>query len=160
MGVLYRLEHDTLQHTIRVRDDVCSDENGADISWNPNLATVDTSGNHISPALSLLHEEGHVLEPAATRAQLEDAPSVKFDNLEEQRNITGVEHRAATTLGEGQRTSHEGTNYWVPSVSSRERDPEMNRRRALPNCNVDYIGGNGVTRQEHHAPTTKRVRSR
>lgn len=146
MGVLYGLEHDTHDHVMRIGDDVRSDETRGNIAWNPHLAARDEHGHSISPALSLLHEEDHAIENPDIKAQLVDAnTNDDWDNLEEERVITGVENRAARILHEGVRDSHESLpddaplnqrgDYWVDSVAS--RTPSAHQK-PLPSENQNY----------------------
>ena len=89
------------------------------IRWDPHSALCTTGGGSQTPALGLGHEMAHADYPALFGAFLESLPSAAYDNLEEERVITGPETTAAQTLGEGTRTDHAGTPYTVPTPVSR-----------------------------------------
>jgi hypothetical protein len=104
---------------------------GGTIYWDPKSALRTTGGTSQSPALGLLHEEGHARQWSAAPQALIDAAGMKnkrYDNAEEQRNETTVERNAATILGEGQRGDHGGMSYTVADPTSRvSTDPEIAR---------------------------------
>jgi len=136
MNVLYALEHAPDQRTIRFitngqdgyMPDPKFDAQGhlvpspGTIDWDPKAALQVTNGTTVSPALALLHEEGHAYQHATNAQRLllgAQDRSKRFDNAEEQRNITGLENRAATALGEGVRGDHTGFTYPVNGPTSR-----------------------------------------
>ncbi len=93
------------------------------IYWDPNSAMVNLDGSKQTAALGLLHEQGHATEFARdpTRfAQNVGTANQRYDTAEEQRNITGLETRAAAVLGEGTRTDHGGTPYNAKGPTSIE----------------------------------------
>jgi hypothetical protein len=93
------------------------------IYWDPNSAMVNADGSKQTAALGLLHEQGHATEFARdpTRfAQNVGTANQRYDTAEEQRNITGLETRAAKVLGEGTRTDHGGTPYNAKGPTSLE----------------------------------------
>lgn len=95
------------------------------ISWDPNSALCTTAGGRQTPALGLGHEMAHADIDVWTSLEelwdeligTYDVPG--YDNVEEQRVITGPETTAAQTLGEDIRTDHGGTPYTVPTPISR-----------------------------------------
>jgi RHS repeat-associated protein len=95
------------------------------ISWDPTSAICATDGARISPALALGHEMAHadrgfwagLLQSWDRLIGTYDVP--EYDNVEEQRVITGPEAAAARHLGEDVRTTHHGKFYPVPTPVSR-----------------------------------------
>jgi len=85
-----------------------ADTRGKRVMWDPYAASCLSSGGTRSPALILGHELAHILGPQAPRT-----PVANYDDLEEKRVIAGPETAAARTLGEGVRTDHRGTYYYV-----------------------------------------------
>lgn len=89
------------------------------ILWNPNLANCLIGGGTQSPALILGHELSHA-EGGLWADILRQFQDSEFGTKEERRVITGPETRAALTLGEGIRSSHQiSRQYYVPTPSSR-----------------------------------------
>ena len=91
-----------------------------DIWWDPHNSTYHTrkGGEGCqSPALHLGHEFAHAAYPFA-RA-LSWVRSGQYGTQEERRVIEGPERQAAQTLGEFQRTDHQGAAFWEPNSRSR-----------------------------------------
>ncbi|MBD5654141.1 MAG: hypothetical protein IAI50_03040, partial [Candidatus Eremiobacteraeota bacterium] len=104
-------------------------QTGGDIYWDPHSALRSNNGTTQTPALALLHEQGHAWEwktdPHGYLAGFNDK-SRRYDTAEEQRNETGLERRAAAALGEGTRRDHGGTPYGVAGSTSRTpTDPRV-----------------------------------
>jgi len=97
-----------------------------EIHWDPKSAILNADGSSISPAIGLLHEQGHAIEyanhPDRYVAQTGTA-NKRYDNAEEQRNIQGLEKRVATDLGEGLRQDHGGIPYRSLGPTSRAAEP-------------------------------------
>jgi hypothetical protein len=145
LKLLSALERDPSEHTIRRIDasDPVGDrfeprgtfdpkhptQAGGDIYWDPHSALRSNNGTTQTPALALLHEQGHAWEwktdPHGYLAGLNDK-NRRYDTAEEQRNETGLERRGAAALGEGTRHDHGGTPYAVASPTSRTpTDPRV-----------------------------------
>jgi hypothetical protein len=121
---LYGLVHGRTEVDVRSTG-VGSDEFGGrdgrpTISWAPQGALLNTDGSQLSPAMGLLHEEGHanrwLSDPAAYGRDARPYPvgsaeARTWTTPEERRNITGLEHRVGAELGEGQREDHHGQPY-------------------------------------------------
>jgi hypothetical protein len=126
-------------------------QSGGDIYWNPNGALRSNNGTAQSPALALLHEEGHAWEwksdPRGYLAGFHEK-NRRYDTAEEQRNEQGLETRAARRLGEGTRGDHGGFPYEVDGPTSRKptephiayTPPELEARIANSNANLQYHG--------------------
>jgi RHS repeat-associated protein len=96
------------------------------IHWDPHSALrCPMVGGTQSPALGLGHEMAHAASPWYW--DVLDAIDRTFglidwgvyDSMEEWRVIRGPEADAAHTLGEGERWSHRGGVFWVPTPISR-----------------------------------------
>ncbi|MBC7702844.1 MAG: hypothetical protein H7274_02715 [Rhodoferax sp.] len=91
------------------------DHSGGVINWDPNgaLQVVTNSGagtpGYLSPALVLLHEFGHDVDPNFMANQVFNA---QYDTNAEQFAI-GKENVVAVDLGEAQRLNHNGSNYFA-----------------------------------------------
>ncbi|MBV8750923.1 MAG: hypothetical protein JO103_14550 [Candidatus Eremiobacteraeota bacterium] len=167
MNVLYALEHAPDQRTIHF---IANGQDGympqpsfdaqghlqsspGTIDWDPKAALQVTNGTTVSPALALLHEEGHAYQHA-TNAQgyllgVRDH-NKRFDTAEEQRNILGLEDRAARILGEGVRGDHTGFTYPVNGPTSRNSiEPH---RAYTPDQLRPHIENNIFNLQAHGYP--------
>ncbi len=106
------------------------------IDWNPNALLVYTDTEHsdqldfsddkgidegveyqgaLSPALMLMHEAGHALDPNYLK-NLDNTNNQRYGNDAEQYAAKSVEHVIAKELGEGLRLNHGGS--WQQSPSS------------------------------------------
>lgn len=118
VAILYRLEHGARTVTVRAihNGNDRFDANANVIAWDPHSAMRTANGGRQSPALGLLHEEDHAYAresaPVRTDRQLA-TPDGAYDDVEEERVISGVERRAALRLHEGVRHDHRGTLYNV-----------------------------------------------
>ena len=97
------------------------------IQWDPKSALLNADGSKQTPALGLLHEQGHALEYARDPTLFASQVGVanqRYDTGEEQRNITGLEDRALKYLpGEGGRADHGGIAYVSKGPTSTELTP-------------------------------------
>jgi hypothetical protein len=130
-------------------------QSGGAIYWNPGGALRSNNGSAQSPALALLHEEGHAwqwkTDPRGYLAGFRDK-NRRYDTAEEQRNEKGLETRAALGLGEGTRTDHGGFPYAVEGPTSRKptdhrvvyTPAQLEARIADSIANLEYHG--------YHAP--------
>jgi hypothetical protein len=167
LKLLDQFVHDPMGHTVHAIDasDPLGDrfqphgtfdpthpsQSGGDIYWNPHGALRSNNGTAQSPALALLHEEGHAWEwktdPRGYLAGVRDK-NRRYDTAEEQRNEQGLETRAARLLGEGTRTDHGGFPYAVDGPTSRtptqphiSYTPEqLEARISNAIANLDYHG--------------------
>ena len=93
------------------------------IHWSPRQALHNADGTTHTPALGLLHEQGHaarfLADPAAYNAGNVDR--------EERRNTLGLENRVARELGEGTRDEHSGDPYLSPGPTSAQVEPPRER---------------------------------
>ena len=89
------------------------------VNWDPHSALATTSGGRQSPALGLGHELAHAVEAPSLRDRYSAQAVPAYDDAEERRVIRGVESHAARTLGEGVRSDHDGTTYFVASPVAR-----------------------------------------
>ena len=138
LKMLGQLVHDGNQHTIhRIgADDLQGDrfepngtfapgratQQGGDIYWNPHGALRNTDGSATSPAVALVHEQGHAWEWSSDpNGYLRgiDTKTLRFTTAEEQRNERHIEAHVATTLGEPIRQNHLGEPFQVTSPVSR-----------------------------------------
>jgi len=87
------------------------------IVWDPHSAMRAGSARQ-SPALGLLHELDHAVEPPRAFDRLVKTRDASYDNAEERRVVTGLERHVARTLHEAVRYDHRGTLYKV-------REPAM-----------------------------------
>ena len=132
---LYGLVHGRTEVDVRPTR-VGNDEFGARdgrpaISWAPQGALLNTDGSQLTPAMGLLHEEGHanrwLSDPAAFGRDAQPYPVGSADartwtTPEERRNITGLEHRVGAALGEGRRDDHHGQPYTSRGPASIESE--------------------------------------
>ncbi len=105
------------------------------IDWNPNAALSHTDAEHsnlldpdsrgidkdikhqgvLSPALMLMHEGGHALDPVLLKRLTQ--PSKQYDNKAEEYAAKEVEHPVASELGEGIRENHSGSWLMADNIS-------------------------------------------
>jgi hypothetical protein len=134
--LLHALETAPDQHTIHkitdANDQYAPDEkydahgkllpSSGTIDWNPHVALQSMGGGRISPALALLHEQGHAYQHQTDAAgyyqNVVVDKNTRYTTAEEQRNISGLEDRAARILGEAVRTDHGGMVYNVANPAS------------------------------------------
>lgn len=117
VGALYAMQHEKNPLTVaRIGDG--DDKFQAlhnTIRWDPHSALLNVNGSKQTPALGLLHEEGHALEfdrDPQRFAENVSRESQRFTTAEEQRNIRGFEDRALRYLShEGKRDDHGGIAY-------------------------------------------------
>ncbi len=121
---LYALEHARTPIDVRStkvgQDEFGAREGRPTISWAPHGALLNTNGSTQSPAMGLVHEEGHATRWLAAPQQY-NADSQKYPvgsseratwtTPEERRNITGLEDRIGKALHEGLRADHHGQGY-------------------------------------------------
>lgn len=88
---------------------------GGKLYWDPHSALQTTSGGDQSPALGLGHEMTHATGRTLGTIIRSMISNPHYDNLEERRVIERFETPAARQLGEGTRTDHGGTPFWVAS---------------------------------------------
>ena len=88
------------------------------IVWDPHSAMRVGNGRQ-SPALGLAHELDHALANPRRFDRLVERDEPGYDNAEERRVITGLEHRVARTLHEAVRHDHRGTLYDVREATMR-----------------------------------------
>lgn len=130
-------------------------QNGGEIFWDPHGAIRSNNGTSQTPALALLHEEGHAWEwKTDARGYLAGFgdKNRRYDTAEEQRNQQGLETRAAHRLGEGTRTDHGGFPYAVDGPTSRKPTephrtydkPQLESRISNAIANLEFHG--------YHAP--------
>ncbi len=101
---------------------VFGNQPGGDIFWNPTGGLRSVAGV-TSPALALLHEEGHAWECKSDTKQFDigiATPNARYTDNEEQRNERTTEAHAARILGEPIRTDHYGSVDTVSGPTSRD----------------------------------------
>ncbi|MFD1802272.1 RHS repeat-associated core domain-containing protein [Mixta tenebrionis] len=123
--IIKKLEKSSKTYTINYFDEMNGyfDPNTDEISWNPKMAIDCTNnGGSLSPAMVLGHELAHAKRSWYHKllSKINDGKDYgDYDNYEEKRVITGPEHHAAKTLGEGVRYDHRGSPRIVSSPTSR-----------------------------------------
>ena len=116
-SLIDRIEHARTPHRIVIDR---ADNDGYDpythtIRWDPHSAIVTTEGGSQSPALGLIHELDHAVQPLRNAIRLQNQYDPAYDSAEERRVIIGTEAHAARTLHEARRYDHDGLCYRVPS---------------------------------------------
>ena len=116
-SLIERIEHARTPHRILIdrHDNDAYDPFTRTIRWDPHSAMMTSGGGTQSPALGLIHELDHALQPLRTAIRLQNIADPDYDSAEERRVITGTETHAARTLHEARRYDHDGVCYRVPS---------------------------------------------
>ena len=132
---LYGLVHGRTEVDVRSttvgNDEFGSRDGRPAISWAPTGALLNTNGSTLTPAMGLLHEEGHanrwLSNPTAYAHDAQPYPvgsanAQTWTTPEERRNITGLEHRVGAALHEGERNDHHGQPYTSRGPTSIESE--------------------------------------
>ena len=168
--MLGQLVHDGQQHTIHKigADDVQGDrfqpngtfardhatQSGGDIYWNPTGALRNTDGSATSPAVALVHEQGHSWEwTSSPNGYLRglDTQTLRFTTAEEQRNERHIEAHVAKTLGEPIRQNHIGEPFEVANPTSRTPVPTPKREFTTDELKRQIDGEVGFYKQHGFA---------
>jgi len=125
LAIIRSLEGSSTNYIIVMNDYVDDNAyypNTHTIYWNPHEAKLCTSGGRQSPALALGHEMAHASDDDKNSIMHRFRmwrSSKNYNDMEEERVITGPESAAARTLGEGIRKDHSGKHYTVRDPTSR-----------------------------------------
>jgi hypothetical protein len=146
VSALYALEHAPQPVTLKSITDGNDRYNGAEraIYWDPKSALLNANGTAATPALGLLHEQGHAIEHALHPDQYIADVSTKnqrYNTAEEQRVITGLETRVARDLGEGTRKDHGGIAYEVAGPTQVQALPGRALEGAVATAQLNALLG-------------------